>query len=447
LSMGKSYDFDVIIIGAGVLGVTTAYWLSTLYDSTIAIADAAEFAGAHTTSRNTGVIHRPFYLDPAKKRIFARTSLLSHSMWRSLAEQAGLPWRPIGTFNVAVQEREIATLERYKAWGVKNGMGEDEMELLDGVGVRSLEPEVRCRAGLISKTDVSVDFGVFTRHLWRMLGSLGVKFLGGHKVTSVSEKGGFADATAKTRSGISTLRSKFLINAGGGGALEIAHSCGLAKGYASLNFRGEYWVVDEPFASKVTSNIYRPPQFPQYPFLDPHFVVRADGTRQIGPNAVIVPGPYVYSGIGLTQLGAFLSRPLAPKRRLLMNRDFLSLVAGEWRSSLSKRAMCGRVRRFVPALNANMLNGRAVFGVRSSVVDASGFVPEALLLRGEASAHIINFNSPGATGAPAYSAMVVENLRSWGYLESLKPKEARIGIPGWDFRAVTAGLQSYKSQE
>jgi len=87
-----------------------------------------------------------------------------------------------------------------------------------------------------------------------------------------------------------------------------------------------------------------------------------------------------------------------------------------------------------------MLNKRAVFGVRSSVVDSSGFVPEALLLRGNASAHVINFNSPGATGAPAYSAMVVETLRSWGCLDILKPKEPRASVPGWDFQAVTSGL-------
>ena len=220
--------------------------------------------------------------------------------------------------------------------------------------------------------------------------------------------------------------------------MEIAHYCGLASKYASLNFRGEYWVVDEPFASKVASNIYRPPQFPQYPFLDPHFVVRADGTRQIGPNAVLVPGPYVYSGIGLSKLFAFLERPASPKARLLVNRDFVSLVAGEWRSSLSKKAMCERVRRFVPALNSAMLNKRAVFGVRSSVIDSSGFVPEALLLKGEASAHIINFNSPGATGAPAYSAMVVDRIREEGRLGGLATRGAEPLIPGWEFERVLA---------
>jgi len=436
--MEKRADFDVVVIGAGVLGVTVSYWLSSLYDCRIALLDNAEVAAAHTSTRNTGVIHRPFYLDPVKKRIFAKTSLISHPMWETLARREGLPWRPIGTFNVAAEEREVKTLQKYRRWGLENGMREEELSLLDGREVQNLEPQVNCRAALVSKTDVSVDFGVFTRYLWKRLASQGVTFFGGHKVVKIEERDGSADIQAKFESGVATFHSRFLINAAGGGSLEIAHYCGLASKYASLNFRGEYWVVDEPFASKVASNIYRPPQFPQYPFLDPHFVVRADGTRQIGPNAVLVPGPYVYSGIGLSKLFAFLERPASPKARLLVNRDFVSLVAGEWRSSLSKKAMCERVRRFVPALNSAMLNKRAVFGVRSSVIDSSGFVPEALLLKGEASAHIINFNSPGATGAPAYSAMVVDRIREEGRLGGLATRGAEPLIPGWEFERVLA---------
>ncbi len=433
-------DYDVLIIGAGVLGVTLAYWISVLYDCSIAIADTSLSAGAHTSSRNTGVIHRPFYLDPRKKRTFARTSLVSLPMWRDLAKSAGLPWRQIGTFNVALEEREVGTVEKYRGWGLENGMEEGELELLDGKGVVAQEPEVRCRAALLSKTDVSVDFGVFTRHIMKVLASRGVKFLGGHRAVAVRRHQGVTEVQSKTAEGPQTIRCRFLANAAGGGSLEIAHACGLALDHATLNFRGEYWIVDEPFASRVTSNIYRPPRFPQYPFLDPHFVVRADGSRQIGPNAVIVPGPYIYSGMGLGKLASYLQRPIEPKGRLFMNNDFLALLAGEWRSSLSKGAMCDRVRKFVPGLDASMLNRRAVFGVRSSVVNASGFVPEAMLLRGEGSVHIVNFNSPGATGAPAYSAMVVDELRSEGELSGFRPTSAAGDIPGWDFASTTESI-------
>ena len=437
--MGDSPDVDVLVVGAGVLGVTIAYWLTTLYDCSVAIVDLAESAAMHTSSRNTGVIHRPYYLDPRKKKVFARTSLLSYQMWESLAKASKLPWRPTGTYNIALEEEEVRVLEQYRRWGVENGMDESELELTDGGGVRSREPEVRCRAGILSKTDASVDFGAYTRHVWRLVLARGARFLGGRRLVAASKRAGRVVADLAGPGGRSTLGCGFLVNAAGGGALEIANGFGYGRQYAVLNFRGEYWVVDEPYASRVSTNIYRPPRFPQYPFLDPHFVVRADGTRQIGPNAVVVPGPYVYSGVGLDRALSLLGRPVQPKARLFSNRDFLTMAAGEWRSSLSKRAMCGRVRKFIPGLDAGMLNRRAVHGVRCSLVGSSGFVPEALLFRGEGSAHIVNFNSPGATGAPAFSAVVVETLSREGLLPRLKEKRPPPGvIPGWDYRSVVS---------
>lgn len=438
--MRKGSAADILVVGAGVLGVNLAYWLSSLYDCDIVVVDLERAPGMHTTSRNTGVIHRPFYLDPKKKRVFARTSSVSLPLWRALAEGGSLPWKPIGTFNIGIEEGEMRTLEEYRSWGLQNGMGEEELSLLDGGEVRSLEPEVSCRGALLSKTDVSVDFRALTRRLWRLAEGRGARLVGGAEVTSVERRRDSVEVGLSTPAGREEVSCRYLINAAGGGSLEIAHRAGFARGLASLNFRGEYWVVEEPFASRITSNIYRPPRFPKYPFLDPHFVVRADGSRQIGPNAVVVPGPYVYRGVGLSELPSFLSRPPSPKARLAVDGDFLSLVAGEWLSSLSKRAMCGRVRRFVPGLRVGMLRRRAVFGVRSSVVGSSGFLPEALLFRDASSAHVVNYNSPGATGAPAYSALVVKQLREEGFLDGFRKKESAPSVPGWDFGAVAAGL-------
>ncbi len=434
---GSNPDTDVIVVGAGVLGVSTAYWISTLYDCSVSLIDAAGAPAAHTSSRNTGVIHRPFYLDPAKKRIFARTCGLSLPMWKALAVAEGLPWKQVGTFNVALEESEVATLEKYREWGLENGMEEGELRFLDGRAVATMEPEVRCSAGLLSTTDVSVDFGSFTRHLCRRLVSSGVKFVGGHIVHSVKRRDGELRVEMASGRGRSTLSCRLLVNAAGGGAIDIAHNCGLATGYAVLHFRGEYWVVDEPFASRVASNIYRPPRFPQFPFLDPHFVVRADGSRQIGPNAVMVPGPYVYSGVGLMGAASYLERPVDPKVRLLLNREFISLLVGEWRSSLSKGVMCGRVKSFVPRLDPGILNRRAVFGVRSSVVDSTGFVPEALEFFGERSLHVINYNSPGASGAPAYAAHLVSRMVDSGLLDGFREKRPASVVPGWDFETAS----------
>jgi L-2-hydroxyglutarate oxidase len=430
---GPRKEVDVLVVGAGVLGVTIAYWLSILYDCRILLIDQEAGVARHTSSRNTGIIHRPFYLNPETKKTFALSANLSYPLWHNLAIRYDLPWRPVGTLEVALSEDGIHQLEKYVRWGRDNGVEEAELELIDARSVTALEPEVVCKAALHSKTDVSVDFRRFTECVYRLTLNEGTVFQGGLRVSSVKPEGAHLDVSLSGGGQFASVRCRLLINAAGGGALDIAHAMGLATEYSTLNFRGEYWVVDEPFASKVRMNIYTPPRHPQFPFLDPHFVVRSDGLRQIGPNAVMVTGPYVYGGVGLRTLSNLLTRPNRPKLGLFANREFLSLVTEEWRSSLSKKVTCERVRRFIPGLDKSFLSSRGVSGVRTSVVGNEGFVPEAILVQDERSAHVLNYNSPGATGAPGYSASVVSRLRDDGQLDGFPRKPHPGEGSGWDF--------------
>lgn len=416
-----------------------AYWLSSLYDCRILLIDRESRVAWHTSSRNTGVIHRPFYLNPETKKAFALSAMLSYPLWRDLANAYSLPWRPVGTLEVALREDDVPLLEKYMRWGTDNGMQETELELLDTRSVKSVEPEVECRAALHSKTDVSVDFGRFTACVHRLALNEGLSFQGELQVSSLKPEGATLDVSFVSNGLLAGVRCSLLINAAGGGSVDIAHMMGLACEYSTLNFRGEYWVVDEPFASRVGRNIYTLPRHPRFPFLDPHFVVRSDGVRQIGPNAVMVTGPYVYQGLGLRSLSRLFAMPNGPKLSLLSDSDFLSMVASEWHTSLSKKAMCERVRRFIPGLDHRVLNLRGVSGVRASVVGNEGFAPEAILVQDERSVHILNYNSPGATGAPSYSAGLVAELQESGLLDGLRRKPYRPVGGIWDFDRA-AGL-------
>ncbi|HMD78451.1 MAG TPA: FAD-dependent oxidoreductase [Nitrososphaerales archaeon] len=429
---GRWARADILVVGAGILGATIAYWISRLYDCDIVLVDKERRVGAHASTRNTGVLHRPFYLNPKSKRTFARAAAISYPMWKALAKEATLPWLPIGTLSVAVSDEQVATLQSYREWGQENGMTAEEVPLLDAAETRSLEPEVSCRAALHSTTDVSVDFGDFTRHLAMKAEKQGVKFLGGFEVQSMDDMGDQLAVRFRKNESYDGVVCRFMINVAGGGALEIAHERGLAKGYAALCFRGDYWLVEEPFASKVRRNVYTPPRIPEFPFLDPHFVIRPSGTRQIGPNAALVTGPYVYSGFGISSPGSLLRPPIGPKLGLLTNGTFVSMVAGEWRSSLSKSAMCSRVNKFLPGLDSRTLLRRGISGVRSNVVDDQGFVHEAEILHDARSVHVLNYNSPGATGAPAYAAMLVKQMRSAGRFDGLTRKAEPVAET-WSF--------------
>jgi L-2-hydroxyglutarate oxidase len=83
-----------------------------------------------------------------------------------------------------------------------------------------------------------------------------------------------------------------------------------------------------------------------------------------------------------------------------------------------------------------MLGPRGIGGVRNSLVSRGGFVPEAVEEWSDRSLHILNYNSPGATGAPAFSAQLVSRLIEKGYLEGAKREPSHGHI--WSFSAATA---------
>ena len=115
-------NFDIAIIGGGVLGTCISYWISNLYDLNVCVIDKESDVAKHTSGRNTGVVHTPFYLDPEKKKTFARSSNISWSLWRTLAINTETSWKECGTIEVALDETQHKTLEKYLIWGVQNGV-------------------------------------------------------------------------------------------------------------------------------------------------------------------------------------------------------------------------------------------------------------------------------------------------------------------------------------
>lgn len=388
-----------------------------MYDCSVVVIDKEDHVGAHASSRNTGVIHRPFYLNPEKKMIFARAAQESYHMWKDIALTYNLPWNPVGTLEVATSEDQVKTLESYKLWSEKNDI-EDEVELLDANGVRELEPEVNSAGAIFSKNDTAVSFGDFSNFIFEKAQKNGVKLLGNSRVVGIDSSN---KLKVRHKDGSQEdISPGFIVNAAGGSSVQIAHLLEVGQEYTDLFFRGEYWKVDEPFASKIHHNIYSVPRYKEFPFLDPHYIIRANGTREIGPNAVLVFGPGAYKGLAESKSQVItkpLESPMGPKLKLFTSKTFLSLIWHEWRSSISKESMCGRVKRFIPSIDQSFLTERGLAGIRAAVIDSDGFVPEALLLDGENSLHILNYNSPGATGAPAFSAYVVSKLMRNGCFE------------------------------
>ncbi|HEY5539278.1 MAG TPA: FAD-dependent oxidoreductase [Thermoplasmata archaeon] len=439
--MGDAMDrWDAVVVGGGILGTSVGYWLGARYDGRIAVLEREKQVAVHTSHRNTGVIHRPFYLHPVKRRVFARAAQLSYGLWKRYAAEKHLPFTEVGTYEIALDDDGVATLETYASWSLKNGMAPGEVELLDAREVRRREPNVTCAGAILSKTDSAVDYRAFTEALRSDAEALGVKFLTLASVREIRAYGEELEILVDNAS--EPIVARYLVNCAGGGAVDIAHAMGVALGYTDLHFRGEYWVVDGRVAGLSHRNIYAVPRHKELPFLDPHWIVRADGRREIGPNAVPVPSPWAYDGLFRPIRPWFeklLEPPIENKVRLLLNPEFVNLAAGEMLSSLSKAEMLGRVQRFLPALKASHLVARGTAGIRSNVVDRRGeMAREAIEIPAPHSYHILNYNSPGATGAPAYAAYLVDGLAKRGDLDHLRknPKPQRV----WAWETIAAGM-------
>ena len=425
--------YDIAIIGGGVLGNTISYWLSVLYDLKICIIEKEHDIALHSSTRNSGVIHYPFYLNPKQKKNFAKAAFLSHDMWKVLANEKNIPWVQGGTIEIALDEEQHKTLERYMVLGKENGLTEEDISILDSNELKQKEPHLNCYSGLYCTKEGSTNYGLLTKAVSELSKKNGTDILLKRDVKNVEET---PDQASIIFSDGSTLTANFVINCSGGNSLDIAKKFGLLNDYSDLHFRGEYWVADSNIKNLVKTNIYTVPRYLEFPFLDPHWIKKANGETEIGPNAVPVDSPEAYDSF-ITDIPTVLSKisdiVTGSAKKLFLNPDFISLVSKEFLSSVSKSAMVERVKKFIPGIEPRNFPKRGTSGIRTPVLSPNGdFVSEMIEIEGKNSFHIVNYNTPGATGAPAYSAFVVKKLREKGILPQSKNQKNSI----WNFEKI-----------
>ncbi len=410
-------EYDIVIIGGGILGVSIAYFLSSLYKSrSICIVEQSSKVATHTSGRNTGKIHAPYLYDPIKKTLFAKTAFYGYTMWKEYAGIKDLPFQSDGVIEVSVDQRGIKTLEKYLKWGIENGLDETEIKLFTESEISKIEPELCCTAALCVYRDGSADYAAYTRSLAQDSIDNGVDILVGTKITDIKSDGTRFKLTTNYTG---TISAKFVINAAGGNAIDVAHMMGMRTDLTDVHFRGEYWKAPKEYRHLTKMSVYSVPDFPEYPFLDPHWIIRVDHSCEIGPNAVPVFSPYGYDMS--TNIKEFVPKILemlgSGARRVILDKQFQELAISEIKSSISKHAMIDRVRRFLPKIEPDKFTERGTAGIRSSVIDNRGkFVPDIILEESESSLHILNYNSPGATGALAFAAHIISKLQNSGYI-------------------------------
>lgn len=373
--------YDIAIVGAGIVGLSTAL---ALKNKKVVVIEAEDDIAKHQTGHNSGVIHSGLYYKPNSSR--AKNCVVGREMMYQFCEKYNIPHERCGKIVVATDQEEIPRLNNLEKRGIENGL--TGIKRLDEKGLKEYEPHVSGIAGLwIPQTGI-VNYKVVADKYAELIKSngneikLGWKFLGLKQGVLETTKG--------------EIQAKIIINCGGLYSDRIAKLCGVDPEIQIVPFRGEYYRI-VPNKQYLVKNLIYPVPDPKFPFLGVHFTRTIEGVVEAGPNAVLSlsRNGYNWSKISLKDITQFVSYP-----------GFWKMAYNNWKTGFNEvyRSLCKRIFhksliRLIPELKIQDIVSFGS-GVRAQALSRDGqLVDDFKIIKKDNMIHVLNAPSPAATSS------------------------------------------------
>lgn len=383
--MVTAYDCDVLVIGGGIVGLSTAYALVQASPGTrVTVLEKEDGPARHQTGRNSGVIHSGIYYRPGSLK--ARFGVRGAAEMVAFCAEQGIAHEVTGKLIVATERSELTRLHALVQRGRENGIPVRE---LGPAQIAEYEPEVRGLAAIHVGTTGVCDFPAVAARLAELSGA---EIRYGTEAVRISRRPE-AGVAVLTSTG-AVIRARALVNCAGLHCDRVARLAGDDPGVRIVPFRGEYYELARP--GLVKGLVYPVPD-PAFPFLGVHLTRGVDGGVHVGPNAVPAAARegYDWRTVRPAELAATLSWPGTWR---IAARHW-RYGAGEIHRSLSRRAFTEAVRRLLPAVRDEDLRP-APSGVRAQAVLRDGTLVDDFLIReAPRTIHVLNAPSPAATAS------------------------------------------------
>ncbi|MET7746471.1 L-2-hydroxyglutarate oxidase [Streptomyces sp. NPDC005385] len=381
----SAYDCDVLVIGGGIVGLSTAYAVTRAAPGTrVTVLEKEQGPARHQTGRNSGVIHSGVYYRPGSLK--ARYAVRGAAEMIKFCAEYDIPHAVTGKLIVATEKAELPRLHALVQRGRENGIPVRE---LGPAQITEAEPEVRGLAAIHVGTTGVCDYVAVARQLAEASGA-DIRY--GADVVRIDRRPDLG-AAVRTADGM-IVRGRVLVNCAGLHCDETARLTGDDPGMRIVPFRGEYFTLARP---ELVRGLVYPVPDPAFPFLGVHLTRGIDGSVHVGPNAVpaLAREGYGWGVVRPRELGATLSWPGSWR----MARRHWRYGAGELLRSVSKAAFTEAVRRLLPAVTPDDLLPAAA-GVRAQAVLRDGtLVDDFLIKEGPRTVHVLNAPSPAATAS------------------------------------------------
>lgn len=381
-------QYDVAIIGGGIIGCATAMALTRKKPISALILEAESTLAAHQTGNNSGVIHSGLYYKPgslkAKNCVQGREAMYKFCAENEIAHER------CGKVVVATHDEEIPMLNTLEERGRANGL--KGIRRLSIEELEEYEPHVSGIDGLFVPDTGIVDYIQVTEKFAEIAKKNGSDIHLYSRVTSCQRSSGWL--VLETTQGI--VHCKNLVNCAGLQSDRVAKTCGVEPGLKIIPFRGEYYELI-PESQHLVKNLVYPVPDLEFPFLGVHFTRMIQGGVEAGPNAVLAFKREGYKKTSFSIRDSLETFTYGGFIKLI--RPYWKMGFGEMWRSFSKKAFVKALQRLIPELRTSDVSSGGS-GVRAQALEPNGtLLDDFRIVEADRMIHVLNAPSPAATAS------------------------------------------------
>lgn len=403
--MSKNF-FDIIIIGGGMVGLSTAFQLiNRKICKKILIIDKESKLGLHSSGRNSGVLHAGLYYKPNSLK--AKVCIEGAKRLKEWIIDNELSINNCGKIIVPQKLKLDPQIDLLYERGKVNGA---KVEIINEKELKMFIPQARSASGraLWSPNTSVVNPKQIIDRLKEQVSDNGVKFILGKQINNINPK-----CNEIIIEGDKTLKFGHLINCAGLGALNIANFYGLGKEYNLIPFKGLYWDLIDNSNFNIKHNLYPVPDL-DLPFLGVHFTPDGQSPSKIciGPTAVPALGIENYKGIQNIQIINFVRNvTLLSKEYLLGNTKFRNYV-NQQAFHIFKPFVWESAKLIIPELKYEDLRISKKVGIRPQLFNkfTRKLEDDFICNSAKDSTHILNAISPAFTASFEFADTIIDKF-------------------------------------
>ncbi len=387
--------YDVAVVGAGIVGLSTALKLQE-QGKKVLVLDKEKSPGLHQSGRNSGVIHSGIYYKPQSFK--SDLCIRGRELLVDFMNNENILHRIEGKIVVDNDIEKIITLNKRA-----DELNMDGVRVLERNEILNFEPSCKFKFALYVPQAGVVDYKVVSETIAKNFQSLGGTIKYFQKIKTINTENNLKVLTSDKE----TFKSEFLINCAGLFSDTVAKLDNIKPDLRIIPFRGEYYVLSQEKAHLVNNMIY-PISDPNLPFLGIHLTKTVDGQIEAGPNAVLAFAKegYKWSNINISEF----TKTISYKGMWKLGKQYLGTGVSEMYRSLNKRVFLKEILNYIPDVRLSDLKPR-VAGVRAQAVSSNGdLIDDFVFEDGNNSLHVLNAPSPAATASLAIGEYIAAKV-------------------------------------